>query len=58
MWICPRCSATNYNRGVCECCGYTGKKDNETSWLGYNLKGLYDDCDVSGTNNTYFMKKE
>jgi hypothetical protein len=23
MWICPKCQALNYEKGECECCGYS-----------------------------------
>ena len=23
MWICPNCRAENYEKGACECCGYS-----------------------------------
>jgi hypothetical protein len=24
MWICPNCDAQNFEKGDCECCGYSG----------------------------------
>lgn len=24
MWKCPKCEATNYEKGACECGGYNG----------------------------------
>lgn len=28
MWECPKCKAMNYEKGVCECCGFNGGKEN------------------------------
>ena len=30
MWICPLCNAINFERGKCECCGYTYVSGNIT----------------------------
>ena len=49
MWICPECKSINYEKGPCECCGYSGNQNNNN---GYRIRywqtpSRTDDTDTS-----------